>query len=52
MTQDQSDKPSPSKTKPEVEKPSTPEAAEKKEPKRPDPTRYQDWEKGGRCIDF
>jgi hypothetical protein len=21
-------------------------------PKRPDPTRYNDWEKGGRCIDF
>lgn len=21
-------------------------------PVRPDPTRYGDWEKGGRCIDF
>jgi hypothetical protein len=21
-------------------------------PKGPDPTRYGDWEKGGRCIDF
>ena len=23
-----------------------------KKPVRPDPTRYGDWEKGGRCIDF
>ena len=22
------------------------------EPTKPDPTRYGDWEKGGRCIDF
>lgn len=22
------------------------------EPERPDPTRYGDWEKNGRCIDF
>ncbi|MBL8225949.1 MAG: DUF1674 domain-containing protein [Chromatiales bacterium] len=21
-------------------------------PKGPDPTRYGDWERGGRCIDF
>jgi hypothetical protein len=21
-------------------------------PKGPEPTRYQDWERGGRCIDF
>lgn len=21
-------------------------------PRHPDPTRYGDWEKGGRCIDF
>ncbi|HIJ39324.1 MAG TPA: DUF1674 domain-containing protein [Rhodospirillaceae bacterium] len=21
-------------------------------PKGPEPTRYKDWEKGGRCIDF
>ena len=21
-------------------------------PKGPEPTRYNDWEKGGRCIDF
>lgn len=24
----------------------------KPRPARPDPTRYGDWEKGGRCIDF
>ncbi len=23
-----------------------------KPPVTPDPTRYKDWEKGGRCIDF
>ena len=27
-------------------------AAEKPALKRPDPTRYGDWEKNGRCIDF
>jgi hypothetical protein len=21
-------------------------------PKGPEPTRYKDWEKGGRCVDF
>lgn len=21
-------------------------------PKGPEPTRYQDWERGGRCVDF
>lgn len=33
-----------------------PEAAPKPKeyggPKGPEPTRYGDWEKGGRCIDF
>ncbi len=52
MTQDQPDKPASSKTKSEMEKPSSPPPAERDGPKRPDPTRYQDWEKGGRCIDF
>jgi len=35
--------------KPEVksEKPS-----EHGGPKGPEPTRYQDWERGGRCVDF
>ena len=39
--------------KPEPEKPAP--AAEQPKPKpkdRPDPTRYGDWEKKGRCIDF
>ncbi|HEX9809610.1 MAG TPA: DUF1674 domain-containing protein [Alphaproteobacteria bacterium] len=31
--------------------PAQPTAPAKK-PVRPDPTRYGDWEKGGRCIDF
>jgi hypothetical protein len=52
MTQDQPDKSASSKTKSAVEKPSSSPPAEKKDSKRPDPTRYQDWEKGGRCIDF
>lgn len=25
---------------------------EEKTPKKPDPTRFGDWEKNGRCIDF
>jgi hypothetical protein len=36
-----------------------PEAKKKTEPPReiggpkgPEPTRYNDWEKGGRCVDF
>jgi hypothetical protein len=45
-------RPDDEKSKPEAEKPAVPPAAEKDGPKRPDPTRYQDWEKGGRCIDF
>ncbi|HXP97942.1 MAG TPA: DUF1674 domain-containing protein [Telmatospirillum sp.] len=31
---------------------SVPSPVEQDGPKRLDPTRYQDWEKGGRCIDF
>lgn len=27
-------------------------AVEQGDPKDLDPTRYNDWEKGGRCIDF
>lgn len=40
------------------EAPPTPEAAESRqgpardEKPRPEPTRYGDWEKAGRCIDF
>ncbi|PKU23525.1 succinate dehydrogenase assembly factor 4 [Telmatospirillum siberiense] len=29
-----------------------PSPVEKIVPERPDPTRYRDWEKNGRCIDF
>ena len=32
-----------------AQKPSSPEQIESE---APDPTRYGDWEKGGRCIDF
>lgn len=32
--------------------PETPEAEEFGGRKGPDPTRYGDWEKNGRCIDF
>lgn len=28
------------------------EARKLERPERPDPTRYGDWEKDGRCIDF
>lgn len=35
-----------------VETSVNPPPAEKVAPRRPDPTRYQDWEKNGRCIDF
>ena len=51
------------KNKVEIDKPESPEAKvaqkiAKKTPKEhggregPDPTRFGDWEKGGRCIDF
>lgn len=32
--------------------PSKPAVPEVGGPKGPEPTRYGDWEKGGRCIDF
>jgi hypothetical protein len=32
--------------------PSKPTVPEVGGPKGPEPTRYGDWEKGGRCIDF
>ncbi|HBR97995.1 MAG TPA: DUF1674 domain-containing protein, partial [Gammaproteobacteria bacterium] len=34
----------------QAEQPSTP--VEKGGPSGPEPTRYGDWEKAGRCIDF
>jgi hypothetical protein len=36
-------------------KPLTPEASQSREiggPKGPEPTRFGDWERAGRCIDF
>ncbi|HCX87771.1 MAG TPA: DUF1674 domain-containing protein [Gammaproteobacteria bacterium] len=32
--------------------PAEPPTADKPESRRPDPTRYGDWERNGRCIDF
>ena len=54
MEQKKSDKTS---AKPELDQDSIPAPAEDapKElggPKGPEPTRYGDWEKGGRCTDF
>lgn len=40
---------------PKAEANSTPSTKKSEEiggPKGPEPTRYGDWEKGGRCIDF
>jgi len=42
---------------PAEEQPETPakpadKAPENGGPQGPDPTRYHDWERGGRCIDF
>lgn len=34
-----------------TDKPATP-PREIGGPKGPEPTRYNDWEKGGRCVDF
>lgn len=48
-----SDEPAPQK-----DEKKQPEEAKKEQPreiggpKGPEPTRYNDWEKGGRCIDF
>jgi hypothetical protein len=41
--------------KPEADKPAESEPPRPREiggPKGPEPTRYGDWEVGGRCIDF
>ncbi len=34
------------------QKPTTAALQDRKMPPRPDPTRFGDWERGGRCIDF
>ena len=38
-------------TPPKAETPA-PDETEEAPTERPDPTRYGDWEKNGRCIDF
>jgi hypothetical protein len=47
------DKPAPPQEPPKDDKPA-PQAPpdEIGGPKGPEPTRYEDWERGGRCIDF
>jgi hypothetical protein len=45
----------PAKTPPEARDQKAPEPKKVPEiggPKGPDPTRYGDWERNGRCIDF
>jgi hypothetical protein len=37
---------------PQLERPTQPAVPEVGGPKGPEPTRYGDWERGGRCIDF
>ena len=37
---------------PQERRPDQPSVPEIGGPKGPEPTRYGDWEKGGRCIDF
>lgn len=57
MEEDKQVVPEPAPSKPEA----APPVIDKKQPERPreiggrdgpDPTRYGDWEKAGRCIDF
>jgi hypothetical protein len=36
----------------QVKKPKAPDAKETGGPKGPEPTRYGDWEIGGKCVDF
>lgn len=44
--------PSPKKPEAEAPKAEAPRPREIGGPKGPEPTRYGDWEIGGRCIDF
>lgn len=50
------DKPSPAEPAEQTETPAVDQAPRKPVeiggPKGPEPTRYNDWERGGRCIDF
>lgn len=49
---DKTEQPKTEQTKPQAEKPTPEKAPEVGGPKGPEPTRYQDWERGGRCVDF
>ena len=44
--------PEPEETTSKAEQEPEPRAVEHGGPKGPEPTRYGDWEKNGRCIDF
>jgi hypothetical protein len=44
-----------SRPRAEIQEPQSPEISESREiggPKGPEPTRFGDWERAGRCIDF
>ena len=47
-----SEKPTPQKDDIKQTEPKKEPPRETGGPKGPEPTRYNDWEKGGRCIDF
>jgi hypothetical protein len=55
-SKDRREKPTATATPPHVARPSDQNPVDQKVeiggPKGPEPTRYGDWEKGGRCIDF
>jgi hypothetical protein len=54
MAERSSDTPQPDTTSPRQEPPPAPAPRERPTPEGDglDPTRYGDWEKNGRCIDF
>ena len=47
-----SDEPAPAKSEEKQPEPAKPAPREIGGPKGPEPTRYNDWEKNGRCVDF
>ena len=55
MSQQETKKPATPESQPRETPEQKPQAERPKEingPKGPEPTRYGDWEKNGRCIDF
>ena len=55
MSAQETNKPPPPEALDRDSDPKKPKPAQPREvggPKGPEPTRYGDWEKGGRCIDF